>query len=48
MAKHAKNSVHLQIIDLPKTATVEIPLPILGAFSKTRSSSCASTPAVRS
>ncbi len=33
MAKHAKKSSHLQIVDLPKTATVEIPLPLLGAFA---------------
>ncbi len=29
MAKHAKTSRHLQIVDLPKTTTVEIPLPLL-------------------
>ncbi len=33
MAKHANNSDHLQMVDLPKTTTVEIPLPILGAFA---------------
>jgi len=33
MTKHAKNSDHLQIVDLPKTATVQIPLPLLGAFA---------------
>ena len=33
MAKHAKKSSHLQIVDLPKTTTVEIPLPLLGALS---------------
>ena len=33
MTKHAKKSDHLQIVDLPKTATVEIPLPLLGAFA---------------
>jgi hypothetical protein len=33
MSKHAKKSTHLQMVDLPKTATVEIPLPILGAFA---------------
>ena len=38
MAKHAKNSAHLQIVDLPKTATVEIPLPILGAFANIENS----------
>jgi hypothetical protein len=30
MAKHAKKSDHLQIVDLPKTTTVEVPLPLLG------------------
>ena len=33
MAKHAKKFSHLQIVDLPKTTTVEIPLPLLGAFA---------------
>jgi transposase-like protein len=33
MSKHAKKSTHLQMVDLPKTTTVEIPLPILGAFA---------------
>ena len=33
MAKHAKKSSHLQIVDLPKTTTVEIPLPLLGALA---------------
>ena len=33
MTKHASNSDHLQMVDLPKTTTVEIPLPILGAFA---------------
>ncbi len=33
MAKHAKKSEHLQIVDLPKTTTVEVPLPLLGAFA---------------
>jgi transposase-like protein len=32
MAKHAKKSDHLQLVDLPKTRTVEVPLPLLGAF----------------
>ncbi len=32
MPKHAKKSDHLQLVDLPKTTTVEIPLPLLGAF----------------
>jgi transposase-like protein len=33
MAKHAKNSEHLQLVDLPKTTAVEIPLPLLGAIA---------------
>jgi len=33
MAKHAKKSEHLQLLDPPKTTTVEIPLPLLGAFA---------------
>ena len=33
MTKHAKNSTHLQAVDLPKTMAVEIPLPLLGAFA---------------
>ena len=33
MTKHAKKSDHLQLVDAPKTATVEIPLPLLGAFA---------------
>ena len=33
MAKHAKNSTHLQAVELPKTMAVEIPLPLLGAFA---------------
>jgi len=32
MTKHAKKSVHLQAVDLPKTMAVETPLPLLGAF----------------
>ena len=32
MTKHAKNSNHLQAVELPKTMAVEIPLPLLGAF----------------
>ncbi len=38
MAKHAKKSDHLQIVDLPETTTVEIPLPLLGAFASIESS----------
>ena len=33
MTKHAKKSNHLQAVDRTKTATVEIPLPLLGAFA---------------
>jgi len=33
MTKHARNSTHLQAVDLPKTMAVEIPLPLLGAFA---------------
>ncbi len=33
MAKHAKKSEHLQLVEGPKTTTVEIPLPLLGAFT---------------
>jgi len=33
MTKHANNSDHLQMVDLPQTTTVEIPLPPLGAFA---------------
>ena len=33
MTKHAKKSSHLQAVDRTKTATVEIPLPLLGAFA---------------
>ncbi|MCP5031974.1 MAG: IS256 family transposase [Actinomycetia bacterium] len=32
MTKHAKKSDHLQLVDSPKTAVVEIPLPLLGAL----------------
>jgi transposase-like protein len=32
MAKHAKKSDHLQLLDAPKTTIVEIPLPLLGAL----------------
>ena len=33
MAKHAKNSAHLQLVDRPRATTVEIPFPLLGAFA---------------
>ncbi len=35
MAKHAKKSDHLQIVESPK-ALVEVPLPLLGALASTR------------
>ena len=38
MTKHAKNSAHLQLVDLPKTTTVEIPLPLLAAFGNIENS----------
>ncbi len=38
MTKHAKNSPHLQIVDLPKTTSVEIPLPLLAAFGSIENS----------
>ncbi len=38
MTKHAKNSNHLQAVDLPKTMAVEIPLPLLEAFGNIESS----------
>jgi hypothetical protein len=34
MTKHAKNSNHLQAVDMPKTMAVEIPLPLLEAFGE--------------
>ncbi len=33
MAKHAKKADHLQLVERPQTTTVEIPLPLLGAFA---------------
>ena len=33
MTKHARNSEHLQAVDLPKIVAVDIPLPLQGAFS---------------
>ena len=38
MTKHAKKSDHLQLVDVPKTAIVEIPLPLLGALANTEQS----------
>ena len=31
MTQHAKKSDHLQLVDVPRTTIVEIPLPLLGA-----------------
>jgi len=33
MVKHAKKADHLQLVEQPQTTTVEIPLPLLGAFA---------------
>ncbi len=33
MTKHARKSTRLQAVDRPSTATVQIPLPVLGAFA---------------
>ncbi len=33
MAKHAKSTVPLQLVDVPRTTIVEIPLPLLGALA---------------
>ncbi len=38
MTKHAKKSDHLQLVDVPKTAIVEVPLPLLGALANTEQS----------
>ncbi len=38
MTKQAKNSNHLQVVELPKTLAVEIPLPLLEAFGSIESS----------
>ena len=38
MTKHAKKSDHLQLVDVPTTAMVEIPLPLLGAFTNIENS----------
>jgi transposase-like protein len=38
MTKRAKKSDHLQVVDLPKMTTVEIPLPLLGAFANIENS----------
>ena len=38
MAKHAKKFDHLQLVDLPKTTAVEIPLPLLGAIANIENS----------
>ena len=33
MTKHAKKSAQLQLVELPKTTSVEIPLSLLGVFA---------------
>jgi len=33
MTKHASKSSHLQLVDLPKTVAVQVPLPVLGALA---------------
>ncbi len=38
MIKHAKNSNHLQAVDMPKTMAVEIPLPLLEAIGNIENS----------
>jgi transposase-like protein len=38
MPKHAKKSDHLQLLDSPKTTLVEVPLPLLGAFTNIENS----------
>ncbi len=38
MTKHAKKSDHLQLVDVPRTTIVEIPLPLLGALGKVEQS----------
>jgi len=38
MAKHAKKTDHLQLVDRPATTRVEIPLPLLGAFTNIKHS----------
>jgi hypothetical protein len=38
MTKHAKNSNHLQAVDLRKTTTVEIPISLLAAFGNIENS----------
>jgi transposase-like protein len=38
MPKHAKKSDHLQLVDPPRTTMVEVPLPLLGAFTNIENS----------
>jgi hypothetical protein len=38
MPKHPKKSDHLQLLDSPKTTLVEVPLPLLGAFTNIENS----------
>jgi transposase-like protein len=38
MTKHAKKSAQLQLVDLPRTTSVEIPIPLLNVFANIESS----------
>ena len=38
MTKHAKKSAQLQLVELPKTTSVEIPLPLLAVFANLQNS----------
>ncbi len=38
MTQHARKSDHLQLVDVPRTTIVEIPLPLLGALEKVEQS----------
>ncbi len=38
MTQHAKKSDHLQLVDVPRTTIVEIPLPLLGALGNVEQS----------
>ncbi len=33
MAQHASKSSHLQLVDLPQSVSVQVPLPVLGALA---------------
>ena len=34
MTKHARKSPRLQAVERPKTATIDVPLPVLSAFAR--------------